>query len=926
MSRQDLASNPRRGLMRAASRRRTIALLFLGVAGCVASPAYAEVCRVKADGATAADGSSWAQATSLQSALGRTACTELWVAAGAYKPTTGNDRTAHFAIRTGIGVYGGFAGSETARDQRDFAQHRSVLSGDIDGNDAVDAHGVTLHHADIVGDNSYHVVVLGDAAADTVLDGFIVSGGLANGEEMQSAGGGLLCEAAIAGQSCSPSLGHLVIRGNSGRLGGGLVCIGTNSGHCGATVRQVAFVGNDGGMGGAMLSGSSGGGSSSAIVLENATFSRNIGGFYLLDMGDSATATLRNLTFSDNEQYSIFGVSMSGDGDASLTLTDSVVWDSMPDPVQFGDVEANLLRSLVRGGCPATATTCTNLIAGDPQLGVLQDSGSTPLFVPGAASAAVDAVDCVGVPAHDQRGVARPQGLRCDIGATEVRRASVTVAVSGGGEVNAIADPAPVGGGIVHCRQGSGVCTASYRVDPAAPTLLLTLHPDAGREVLSASGCGGSLAAGGFTFGTGAIDADCTINVRFEPVRRSIGGTVTGLLGSGLQLLLAGGETLPIAIDGTFRFDTPLDAGSAYTVTIATQPQQPAQECVVVNGSGVVGGSDISNIVIHCGAAATYTVGGTLSGLAAGKSITLSLNGGSPLTLAANGAYVFEPRFAPGDGYQAGITAQPDAQHCTLAHAEGVVGSGNVSDLDVSCAAGGAQLELDIDDGGTFSRYGQKRDYRITLANRGNGTAANVAIGATFDPAFDQANLRWICVVGTPGATCGASGAGSFADVATLPPGTSLVWVVTAPIRADSPDSEARFLVHADGATDASDTNALVLFRDGLDVPYGSGARAPDPVPAAATASPRRDGDTLTMSASGTTPEAESGLAGASHMTMPGMMPAVVAESSGPRAITAPGDPTAVPVDDPAALLSLLLILMLGGGAMAARRNDPPRF
>lgn len=924
MSRQDLASDPGRRWMRAAAHRRMLALLFLGVAGLVALPASAAVCRVKADGATAADGSSWAQATNLQSALGSAACSEIWVAAGVYKPATGSDRSAHFAIRTGVGVYGGFVGSETARDQRDFAQHRSVLSGDIDGNDAVDAHGVTRDHADIVGDNSYHVVVLGDAAADTVLDGFILSGGLANGEERQSIGGGLLCEASSAGQSCSPSLGHLVIRGNVGRIGGGLVCLGTDAGHCGATVRQVAFIGNDGGMGGAMMVGNAGLGSSSAIVLENATFSRNMGGFALMDMGDSTTATLRNVTFSDNEQYSIIGTGMS-EG-ASLTLTDSVVWDSMPDSVQFQGIAASVLRSSVRGGCPASATTCTGLITGDPQLGALQDSGSMPLYVPGAASVAVDAVDCAGVPAQDQRGVTRPQGPRCDIGATEVRSASVTVAVSGGGKVNAIADPVPVGAGIADCREGSGVCTASYRIDPVAPSLLLTLYPDAGREVLSASGCGGSLAAGGFTFGTGAIDADCTINVRFEPVRRSIGGTVTGLLGSGLQLLLAGGETLPIAIDGTFRFDTPLDAGSAYTVTIATQPQQPAQECVVVNGSGVVGGSDISNIVIHCGAAATYTVGGTLSGLAAGKSITLSLNGGSPLTLAANGAYVFEPRFAPGDGYQAGITAQPDAQHCTLAHAEGVVGSGNVSDLDVSCAAGGAQLELDIDDGGTFSRYGQKRDYRITLANRGNGTAANVAIGATFDPAFDQANLRWICVVGTPGATCGASGAGSFADVATLPPGTSLVWVVTAPIRADSPDSEARFLVHADGATDASDTNALVLFRDGLDVPYGSGARALDPVPAAATASPRRGGDTLTMSPSGTTPEAESGLTVASHMTMAGMMPAVVAESSGPRAITAPGDPNAVPVDDPATLLSLLLILMLGGGAMAARRNDPPRF
>lgn len=916
MNRQGLASKPRRRSLRAAARRRLVALLFLGVAGIAVSPAHAAVCRIKNDGAIAADGSSWEQATSLQSALGRVACTELWVAAGVYKPTGGGDRGAHFAIRSGVGVYGGFAGSETAREQRDFAQHRSVLSGDIDNNDTVDAHGITLDHADIVGDNSYHVVVLGGAAADTVLDGFILTGGLANGEEMQSVGGGLLCEGSGSEQSCSPSLGHLVIRGNSGRSGGGLVCIGTDSGHCGATVRQVAFVGNDGGMGGAMMVGDAGTGSSSAIVLENATFSRNVGGFALMDMGDSATATLRNVTFSGNAQFSIVGMGES----ASFTMTDSVVWDSMPNALQFDGIEAGIQRSLVRGGCPATATACTNLIAGDPQLGALQDNGTTPLFVPGVASVAIDAVDCTGVPARDQRGVARPQGLRCDIGATEVRYAGVAVSVNGGGKVNAIADPAPVGAGIVNCREGSGVCTASYRVDPLAPSLLLTLHADAGSEVQSASGCGGSLATGGFTFRTGAIDADCSVSVQFAPVRHRIGGTVTGLAGSGLQLSLDGAETLPIASDGTFRFNTTRVAGSTYEVTIATQPQQPSQECVVINGSGVVGAGDVTHIVIHCGAAVTYALGGTLSGLASGASIGLSVNGGPALTLAANGAYAFAPRFIAGDSYRVEITAQPTAQHCTLANGEGTVGGADVSDIDVSCTAGGAQLQLSLDDGGVFARYGQMRDYRITLANRGNGTAANVAVGAVLDAAFDQANLRWICIVGTPGATCTASGIGGFNDVATLPPGTSLVWIVSVPIRADSLDAEAVFLAQATGATQAGDMNTLVLFRDGMDVPYGNGATALDPESAAASV--RRGDEGLSVVAGAALPDSPADPAAPVRTRV---NPSAVAPSSVGRAAVARGDPTAVPVDDPATLLSLLLILMLGGGAVASRRDEPPR-
>ncbi|HEY3171517.1 MAG TPA: hypothetical protein VGK86_02980 [Thermoanaerobaculia bacterium] len=110
------------------------------------------------------DGTSWANAyTSLQSALAAAVSgDEIWVAAGTYKPTATADRTISLALKNGVGVYGGFAGTETMRSQRNPAVNITILSGDIG------TVGVTT-------DNSYHVVTSDSTVTSTgILDGFTV--------------------------------------------------------------------------------------------------------------------------------------------------------------------------------------------------------------------------------------------------------------------------------------------------------------------------------------------------------------------------------------------------------------------------------------------------------------------------------------------------------------------------------------------------------------------------------------------------------------------------------------------------------------------------------------------------------------------------------------------------------------------------------
>ena len=80
----------------------------------------------------------------------------------------------------------------------------------------------------------------------------------------------------------------------------------------------------------------------------------------------------------------------------------------------------------------------------------------------------------------------------------------------------------------------------------------------------------------------------------------AIGGTVNGLEGSGLVLQSSAGDDLVVDADGAFVFSRTLHSGDAYTVTVDTQPGDPAQTCEVDNASGEVGTSDIDNIAVHC--------------------------------------------------------------------------------------------------------------------------------------------------------------------------------------------------------------------------------------------------------------------------------------------------------------------------------------
>jgi ELWxxDGT repeat protein len=83
----------------------------------------------------------------------------------------------------------------------------------------------------------------------------------------------------------------------------------------------------------------------------------------------------------------------------------------------------------------------------------------------------------------------------------------------------------------------------------------------------------------------------------------SIGGTINGLMGTGLVLQNNEGDALAVdARAGKFTFQSPIAEGTPYSVTVRQQPYAPAQVCAVdpATAAGTMGGSDIASVVVNC--------------------------------------------------------------------------------------------------------------------------------------------------------------------------------------------------------------------------------------------------------------------------------------------------------------------------------------
>ena len=166
----------------------------------------------------------------------------------------------------------------------------------------------------------------------------------------------------------------------------------------------------------------------------------------------------------------------------------------------------------------------------------------------------------------------------------------------------------------------------------------------------------------------------------------SVGGTVSGLAGSGLVLRNNGADDLAIASNGSFTFATPLANGSTFEVTVATQPTRPSQTCTVADASGTVGGGDVRTVKVSC-AINSFTIRGTVSGLL-GSGLVLQNNGGDDVGVQTDGGFAFATKIPSGSPYNVTVKTQPanPAQVCSLQSAAGVVQDGDIDNIVITCA------------------------------------------------------------------------------------------------------------------------------------------------------------------------------------------------------------------------------------------------
>jgi 6-phosphogluconolactonase (cycloisomerase 2 family) len=189
------------------------------------------------------------------------------------------------------------------------------------------------------------------------------------------------------------------------------------------------------------------------------------------------------------------------------------------------------------------------------------------------------------------------------------------------------------------------------------------------------------------TFGSGAgVTADVrNVSVTCSSSTYAVGGTLGGLAaGRQLTLLDNGGDPLVLTANGSFRFASPVAYGSRYLVTVGSQPT--GQVCSIGNATGTGTAGDVSNVGVVC-SSASYALGGTLTGLAAGEQVTLLDNGGNPLTVTANGSFQFPTGVAYGGSYAVTVGTQPVTQRCTVGNASGSAVSADVTSLNVVCSA-----------------------------------------------------------------------------------------------------------------------------------------------------------------------------------------------------------------------------------------------
>ncbi len=311
---------------------------------------------VDKDVTTSGDGTSWANAfaevrDALDTAHVCPNITEIWVAEGTYTPSFAANsamanRIVFFVMRNDLALYGGFEGTETNLNQRDWRTNVTTLSGDLLGDDDYSTMPATNND-----ENSYHVIFNFNNLIDSsaVLDGFHVVGGNANIAPPNHVGGGLY------NKQASPTVRNCFFYGNNAGYGGG----GNYNDKSTISLENCIFYNNTGAYrGGGMYS------DQTTQRMVNCTFFNNHA--IIPDMGvggamfnNWSNPIMSNCTFLNNSATH-GGGALSNNAWAKPKIYNCIFWNNGDEivntsgdpnfgpPEEFSNCDVNIQNSLIK--------------------------------------------------------------------------------------------------------------------------------------------------------------------------------------------------------------------------------------------------------------------------------------------------------------------------------------------------------------------------------------------------------------------------------------------------------------------------------------------------------------------------------------------------------------------------------------------------
>ena len=329
-------------------------------------PASAVVRFVDDSAAGANNGSSWNDAfTSLQSTLAAaTSGDEVWVAAGTYKPHA-SDPSISFDLVDGVAIYGGFAGTETERSERDPAANITILSGDI--GDGQDTYHV-LHAGSGIGTSTIvdGVTIRDGSAHDTSGAGLFNQGGSPqfsgcrftnNHQTGTGDGGGAVYQ---SGETAAASFVNCLFDGNGTAAGDGGAIL-TRGGTM--TIAGCTFDGNDASDEG----GAADLGLDTSFTIDRCVFSNNTAGNgAALTLRWATPAQITNSLFLDNDGYFIGAIWVRDSGEP---LVVNSTFYGNDGSFNTGGVNAGHYRNCVFWNNGGNASTFTSITYSDVQGG-----------------------------------------------------------------------------------------------------------------------------------------------------------------------------------------------------------------------------------------------------------------------------------------------------------------------------------------------------------------------------------------------------------------------------------------------------------------------------------------------------------------------------------------------------------------------------